>query len=581
MLRTGFKALPFCLGVGFPLLILGSASAEEAHRWKVDPVVKTHTVVAATQLSGPGSSVPGLPMTYDMSLFEWNWGGRQGTFNGAGITTNANFPLTDGEAVSANTDVGVEVSLANARDFSGLAAGAARNVAEAAPSGVVLGIQGEWYALAGDRTVGRVFGEELPWDNFDREGGNLVPARSNLDLDRGWLRYASDPWSIQMIGGTLPPQTVPEFTRKTMNQIKLGSLVWRPPITNASFFEKEDRKLEEGRHPVRGGDLIVDYEYATKRHLHLELFSGQTKPTPLADIDRLSWGGRIASDLFDGNLGVTFVRADGDKPRGERQNLWALDASYPFLSWITGFGALARSSYTRASSNLDGTAVVGGVALKGPHKTEAKLQYQWLGENYDLIGTHKTEHYPTNLRGIQSELAIPLGKGSLKGILYHLQQMDTNTRTGDTIFGDSYFPALANSKPGTITMGRLGGETGTWNKMKLKGYVEQAHFRKDALADSDDIDKGVTNVSLSTQFALTPRLSIEAGLRHLLSTGRWQTMRFHHRQEIPEFALSYSKDKELRATLIYHWYDFTDSIASNGSNHYEGEQLLAEFLWHF
>lgn len=549
------------LGVWLVLVFLGTASGEESRDWKVDPIVKTHTIVAATNLSGPGRNVAGLPMTYDMSLFEFNWGGRQSTFNGAGITTNSNFPLAEGEAISTNDDIGVEVT---------------------APSGMVMGIQGEWYGLAGNRTVGRVFGEELPWDNFDRMGGNLVPSRSNLDLDRGWLRYAGGPWSAQLTGGTLPAQALPEFTRKTINYLKLGSLVWRPPITNASFFEKEDRKLEEGRHSVRGSDLIADYEYDAKKHVHLEFFSGQTKPTPIANIDRLSWGGRVAADLLNGNLGVTFVRADGDKPRAERQDQWALDASHPIVSWLSLYGALARSSYTRSSTHLDGTAVVGGVALKGPHKTEAKLQYQWMGENYDLIGTHKTEHYPTNFQGIQSDVSVPVGQGAMKGILYHLKQMETNTKTEDTIFGDSYFPALANSKPGTITVGRLGGETGPWHGAKLKGYVEGAHFRKVAQADVDNINKYVTSISVGLSLSLTGHLSIDAGLRHLIAIGRWQAMRFHHRQEIPELSLSYSQGKDLRATLIYHTYSFEDSIAaSQGNNNYEGHQLLAEFLRRF
>ncbi|MBI3616325.1 MAG: hypothetical protein HY211_07410 [Candidatus Omnitrophica bacterium] len=553
------------LGSGFGLLLVlalpAVASGKGSGDWKLDPIVKTHTIAAVTNLSGPGRNVPGLPMTYDMSLFEWNWGGRQSTFNGSGITTNSNFPLAEGEAISTNTDVGVEVT---------------------APSGLALGVQGEWYGLAGNRTVGRVFGEELPWDNFDRVGGSLMPSRSNLDLDRGWLRYARAPWSVQLTGGTLPAQTLPEFTRKTINHLKLGSFVWRPPITNSSFFEKEDRKLEEGRHPVRGGDLIADYEYDSKKHFHLELFSGQAKPTPIANIDRLSSGGRLAVDLLDGNLGVSFVRADGDQPRSERQELWALDASYPILSPVDLYGALARSSYTRASTNLNGTGVVAGVVLKGPHKMEGKLQYQWMGENYDLIGTHKSEHYPTNFRGIQSDVTLPIGQGVIKGILYHLRQMETNTKTGDTIFGDSYFPALANSRPGAITVGRLGGETGPWHRVKLKGYVEEAHFRKAALADTDTINKYVTNISVGPSVAVTRDLSVDVSIRHLIATGRWQSMRFHHRQEIPELGLTYARSKDLRATLIYHWYAFVDSNpASSGENNYQGHQLLAELLWRF
>ena len=247
----GTLLLPVALGLGF--LATVDARASEAREWKLTPILKTHTIAAATQLSGPGRGVAGLPMTYDMSLFEFNWGGRQSTFNGAGITTNSNFPLTEGRVITTNTDVGAEAT---------------------APSGLVLGLQAEEYALVGNRTVGRVFGEELPWDNFDRKNSSLVPAHSNLDLDRGWLRYVEAPWSVQLVGGTLPPQTLPEFSRKTMNYVKLGSLVWRSSITNETFFEKSDWKLEEGRHPVRGGDLIADYAYAADRHVHLELFSG-------------------------------------------------------------------------------------------------------------------------------------------------------------------------------------------------------------------------------------------------------------------------------------------------------------------
>ncbi len=537
------------------------AEAEEAAGWKLEPIGKTHTVVAINDLSGPGAGVAGLATTYDMSLFEWNWGGRQSVFNGSGITTNSNFPLVDGSAISTNTDVGMEA---------------------VSPGGWSAGIQGEAYALAGNRTVGRVFGEELPWDNFDRVDGSPVPSRFNLDLERGWIRGGKESWSVQLVGGNLPPQTLPEFTQKPMNYLRLGSLIWRSPITNASYFEKADQKLERGRHPVRGGDLIADYEYRDQRHLHLELFSGRTKPTPLANIERLSWGGRLGADLFDGNAGFTFIRADGDQPRGERENQWGLDASHPLSSWLNLFGAWVRSSYTRTSVNLDGTAAVGGFVLKDPAKRELKIQYQWIGENYDLIGTHKVEHYPSNFRGINAEATLPMGKTTFKGILYRLRQIETNTRTGDTLFGDSYFPALANSQPGTITLGRFAAESKLWDRLRLKGYLEHAHFRKDANPDTDDIDKQVLNISGGPGFELTKNLWLDVGAREVLSSGRWQTMRFHSRQIIPELGLSYARGEDFRVALLYQRYDFTDSIpASAGQNNYDANQLLADFFWKF
>ncbi len=67
--------------------------------------------------------------------------------------------------------------------------------------------------------------------------------------------------------------------------------------------------------------------------------------------------------------------------------------------------------------------------------------------------------------------------------------------------------------------------------MKFKDTVEQAHFRKDALTDTDDIDKLVTNVTFGPAFPITSRLSLELALRCLIATGRWQAMRFHHLTE--------------------------------------------------
>lgn len=46
--------------------------------------------------------------------------------------------------------------------------------------------------------------------------------------------------------------------------------------------------------------------------------------------------------------------------------------------------------------------------------------------------------------------------------------------------------------------------------------------------------------------------------------------------------MTYSKGKDLRASLIYHWYEFADSNpTSSGENNYQGHQILAEFFWKF
>jgi len=531
---------------------------------------KTHTIVATNDLSGPGSNVPNLTNTYDMSLFEWNWGGRQSTFNGAGITTNANFPLTEGEAITTNDHLGLAVDLAK---------------------GLEAGFLWQLYAAGGNRTVGRAFGEELPWDNFDRLGGRVVQEHFSTDIHQAWLKDTEGDLTYQAVLGNL--KDLPELTRKETNFLRLGSLVYRPPVTNASFFEKEDRKIETGRHPLRGFDVVVDYPYLETEHVHGEFFIGRTKPTPVQEINREVMGTRWGVDILEGNVGASYVRTEGERNpsiTGERQTLWALDGAYHVLRWLDLFGAWAWSEYHRMG-RLDGSAWVGGVRLLGPWKSEWRTQYQYLDENYELMGHHKVEHYPTNFHGVQTSLSVPIKSGSIKTILYRLHQLDTNTRAGDTIFGDSYFPALADSARGDITMYRLGGDYDLGKHHeglpKLSAYVEQAFFRKNAPdTANNDIDKTVTNWNLVVGQPIAKRLVLELGYRLVTASGRWQAMRFHHRQGIPEVALTYRiKDKEkdqLRMTAMYHRYAFVDSIAASaGNNNYEAHQVMMEVWWAF
>ncbi len=546
-------------------------AAKKAVPWlsRIRPLLKQHTVVAANDLSGPGSSVANLANTYDMSLFEWNWGGRQATFNGAGITTNANYPLTEGEAVTTNDHLGMAVDLSQQ---------------------VEAGLLWLLYASGGDRTVGRVYGEELPWDNFERLNGRVVQERFATDLHQAWVKDTGGELRYEIVGGNLKDL---DLTRRETNFIRLGSLLYRPPVTNASFFEKEDRKIESGRHPLRGLDVVADLPYLDDKRLHGEVFLGRTRPTPVQEIDRDVLGTRWGADLLNGNLGVSYVRAEGERNpsiTGERQTLWAIDGSSHMLRWLDLYAAWAWSEYHR-TGRLDGSAWVGGLRVLGPWKSEGRLQYQYLDENYELMGHHKVEHYPTNFHGVQTSLSVPIHHGAVKTILYRLHQLDTNTRSGDTIFGDSYFPALADSERGDITMYRIGGEYELGKHRdglpKLSMYLEQAFFRKDAPdTGANDIDKTVTNWNMLVGQPLLPHLTLEVGYRLVSATGRWQAMRFHHRQGLPEVALTYrlkekGKDR-LRATAMYHHYDFVDSLpASAGDNNYQAHQILVDVYWVF
>src|SRR3989338_791853 len=392
-----------------------------------------------------------------------------------------------------------------------------------------------------------------------------------------------------------------------MNQVKLGSLVYRAPITNASFFEKEDRKIEEGRHPLRGVDFMGDYEYAQEKYLHLEFFTGATEPTPLSDIERDAYGGRMAVDMGEGNIGLTYVYNDGLRPTTgikENQGVWSIDSSYRVLDWLIPYFTFAETDYERSviDESHKGDALVAGILLKRPKSAtnhgarlpdgqgsaeqygggyELKGQYQRLEENYDLLAYHKTEHYPTNFQGLNLQLTAPItNEIKLKGIVYYLEQIDAATTAADTLFGDSFFPSVANSNRGTIGVERLAADWKVTEELFLNGYVEHAQFRKNEDPITNVIDKDVYNFYGGVTLNITKELYLEAGFRHFFSVGNWQTMNFRSYQDIPEAAVGYKIDKDKHALLIYHYYDFQDSNAvSQGNNDYHGHQVLFEIKW--
>jgi len=556
MVRTG-------VGIWTALfLISGLGWAQEEKTSSLDIIGKTHTISAYNSFSGSGMDVPNLANTYDMSIFEFNLGGKQSKFNGSGVTTNSNYPLVDGTAFTNNTHVGL-----------------AKSFAEGTKTGFLV----ELYTLEGDKTVGRVFGEELPWDDFPRnDSGTIHPARFQADLYNAFIEGSKDDFQYKLVGGTLTPRDLPEFTRKEMNQVKLGSLLYRAPITNASFFEKEDRKIEEGRHPLRGFDFIGNYAYGDHRSVHLELFSGATKPTPISDIERSAYGGRVAADIGKGNIGGTLVYNSGIRHTSaieENQWVWAVDSSYPWRDWLTPYITFARTDYERENTqeSHNANAYVAGALIKLPPKHELKLQYQRVEENYDLMAYHKTEHYPGNTQGVNAQMTFLLTETvKLKGIVGHYQQLETATSNADTIFGDSFFPSNASADKGTIDIQRIGADWKASGRFLVNAYIEHAKFFQEAPIGSD-IDKDVYNFFVNTKFFLSKKLSVEGGFRRFLSKGDWQAMAFDSYQDIPEAAITYYFDKDTRAQMIYHHYNFEDdNIIAQGQNDYHGHQVIME-----
>ena len=552
-------------GVLFYFILMSSAFGEEEKEAssKIEVIGKTHTIASSNFFGGAGAEVANLAATYDMSLFEFNLGGKQSKFNGSGITANANYPLTDGEALTNNTQIGL-----------------AYHISEEMKTGFLL----EEYSLLGDKTVGRVFGEELPWDNFPRNGsGTITPSRFQVDLFNAFLEGKKEDFSYKMVGGSLTGRELPEFTRKEMNQVKLGSLVYRAPITNNSFFEKEDRKIEEGRHPMKGFDFAGNYEYAEHENLHWELFSGSSKPTPISDIDRDAFGGRTAVDLGKGNIGFTYVYNNGLRQNTnveENQNVWSLDSSYKLFDWLTPYFTFARTDYERENSGEShaGNAYAAGVSFKLLDKYDLKTQYQRLDENYDLMAYHKSEHYPGNSQGPSAQLSVPLSDTlKVKGTFLYAKQLETETTADDTLFGDSFFPSNSGAEKGSIDVERVSVDWKVNERLSLNGYIEHAQFFQDALTPAASIDKDVYNFYGGGSFSLTKKLGLDLGLRHVYSQGDWQAMPFDSYQDIPEAAFSYKISKDQHAYLIYHYYNFEDeNIVAQGQNDYYGHQVIFE-----
>lgn len=540
----------------------GALYSNESADTPVRIIGKNQTFAAYNSFSGPGSEVPGLANSFDMSFFESNLGGRQSSFNGSGITTNSIFPLTNGAAFTNNTDVGFSSRVSDE---------------------LKAGFLAELYSLIGNRTVGRVFGAQSPWDNYAREEGLIQPSHFSADFYNGFLEGRHDQFSFKVLGGVLPSKDLPEFSRKEMNQVRLGSLVWRVPIANSSFFEKEDRKMIEGRQPVKGMDLTCDYEYTDGKHLHAEVFTGAIEPTPIMDLERDAYGGRASADILKGNAGFTYVYNDGLKPISgyrETQGVWSIDSSYKLADWLVPYVTFARTDYERKDTGEShaGRAFVAGLSLKCPKGYEIKGQYQKLEENYDLMAYHKTEHYPGNTQGLNIQSTLPLTDAlTLKTVVYYLEQISTSTTADDTIFGDSFFSSAPGSKKGTIGVERAGGELKLTSRLSLNGYVEHAKFRKDTPLVSGNIDKDVYNFYGNITYGITQQLYVQGSFRDFFSVGNWQTMNFQSYQTISEAAVGYKVDKDHDALLMYHYINFTDNIGvAAGRNDYAGHQIILE-----
>lgn len=543
------------LSVGLIVTLSSSVSAAE-RRWEV--YGHTHTIAVWNELSGPGAQVPGLAVSYDMSVFDLLLGGRHTIINGSGVTANAAYPITEGEAATNNLYAGLRYRPGPDEEWAA-------------------GFQA--YAMAGDRTVGRVFGDELPWGDFDRENGLVQTPHFDLDLyDLSWKRHLGD-LIVEIDGGSLAPARLPRLSRTVSNGVKLGSFFYRAPITNSTIWEKDEHRIEQGRHVLRGVDVYLE-QALEGGWVRSETAWVTSDPTPVTDLERDSALTRLAIEKGKFGAGATLVQSRGGRTGGvlEEQLGMEADLSVQAFPELKFYGAVAGTDADRPDrreSHRD-DAWIGGVQWK-PGSAEASVQYQALGENYDLIGSHKSEEYPSNYHGVVARASRRLpGDLVVRAVAAWLRQERTRNAPGDTLFGDPYY-AATDSRRGKVHLQKLELEGSPVGSLKARAYVEHVSFRKSADLPTLDVDKDIWNAYTQVGLPIGAKARVEGSYRHFFSTGEWDLAVFDSYQDTLEAAFEYRFTKDRFLLVIFQRTLFRDDNRfAAGLNDYDADQLIAQ-----
>lgn len=540
----------------------GSKSSPEAAQVQF----KIHTVYGSNGIFGPGAGTNASD-DLDMSLFERDLGLKSQQLNGSGIVRNGNFPMVPGNALTSNNDLNVITRLGQGFTFSASL---------------------QTYTINGDPVVARVFGEELPFDSFIRDSRGRLAPTSSVTLFHTTLQQKEGPFQYSLRWGTFQP----EISSKEFNDIKLGHVVYRPPITNESYFEKEDRKLEIGRHPLFGAQFLGDLESSGfLKSVHWEFFNGKSLPVPVNDgIHRTTNGGRAGFNFENFNLGLSYFDTFGNRLPGissEQQTTTAVDIGIPVSRWLSLYGLTSSTGYQRSGgTSVHGNATVIGVRTKLLDNLKFKLQYQNLDKTYELAGgQHKVETYPGNYQGLMGELDWAVKGSRITFLFYRLGQKEVTLAPGETAFafGDPYFLNLPNSQPGKVGSFRLYGEHFfSGEQWKLLGYVEYVNAFKIDGNPANNVDQTNQNAVLYLRHYFNKDLSLDFGYRRVRTWGNFQDHSFNSVASIPKIGFTWTPGKQTRFSILYNLYNFNDNNpVSLGLNNFQNNQLITEVFVQF
>lgn len=543
--------------------------------------VKNHSFFVDNNLSGVGQA---NASDLDMGLTEWGFGGNITVANGSVITRNTTFAINRAAAFTTNTLLGFKAKM---------------------KENVMAGADFEIYTRTGDSTAGRVFGVQLPYGNYGDGNVNNQPTMSTR-LFTLWAEQKNMDLSYKAILGTF----IPDIAKGEKNLVRLGSFFIRPPVTSQSIlghqyaYDKKSNLTDiSGRTPVFGFEATGAY-----KNYDFNFFRGTTELTPITAAtinDRQFTGGRIATKFDKLGIGIEAVGAYGNNlaaPFWQGENLLGVDVSYKFTDSFSIFGAVASSTYTRSDRTdeyKDGSYIAGFLAKLGFlgkffEKSMFKMEYQRIGKDYEPLNFHKTEHYPRNYSGYQGYYKHPFKQGEFTLGFMSFEQIEpdvsfTKYPTRDAQ-NDPVFPGTANvntEKGKGSYISPMIDYTFPGTKLNLAGYAEMMTLRRGIDAAGQSYRKRINRYSLWANYPFSDKLSGTLGFGTYSASGMWTvnniSYNFAHKQSVPKLGLTYKVNSDIKATLLYNWYNFDDqsAVGTANNNDWTNNQLLGEITLKF
>ena len=529
---------------------------------------KLDTIYASNSLSGPGAADPinrGL-YTYDFSLHEFALAGGQavtrlGTQPRVMQVTNYSR-VYPGDSTATNLRLGLEATLGR---------------------GWKMTTMGEFYQRGGNPRVAQNWGPHIP--NFHSTSDSFVADFLKLDVEK---RNAATTWRL-VTGDFYPEYSVQRHSRVSTANFVLrgfGEPSWFRNSGHDSFEGYAADYTWRGRQDFRGVDLQVE-----DKQWHGEIFKATDDRPGLVPLAGLA-GVRTASrDLAGAHAGIRsgplesdliWISSTGDRLAISRewQHQWALNASWKFCEEATIYGIISNTDYHRSTSApvYSGAGWMAGIGgkvglLDARNATEYAVEYKHVSPNYDPMGFHKNEHYPSNYSGVWLRLVQRFPNGRvLLSYLTHRQLNPAMTPLGSVDANlDVFFNVPGNTRPGTVSTFSADGQYRVpgWPLAFTLGYENARHRLSSSVAD---VQKMVDQWYAGVRVPLATGFWLDLTGHDFHIGGHWnqpasttaQTVSYAVHQVVPRIGVNWQWARDSRLWIQYSPMQYRDSSVVNG-----------------